>query len=446
MTEWIANRRILVIDDNQGVHESFRKVLCPEMLDTSGLGELEQSLLGTVLGGNRHLPQFEMFSAYQGDEAVRRVGNALESGQPFAMAFVDVRMPPGMDGIETSVALWKADPDLQVVICTAYSDYSWDEIMHRLGYSHRLVILKKPFENIEVLQMACSFTEKWNVTRQARLRQRELESSVNARTKELLNANIELHREMKDRSNAEKQLHRARQFEVVGQVSAGVAQHIQHATSIVGESAGKILDRAPDVEGVRSSVEQIRNAVDRAGNVVRQLLAFSQKLLVQPVETNINALLDSLMAKTTRTAGPACRIEWIPGSGLPRLMLDPRLFQEVLHHLVSNARDAMKNGGAIRIETALDDVTSEKASRSFDARPGRFVRITIQDGGCGIDTDVVDKMFTPFFSTKEMDRGIGLGLSVAYGIIRQHEGWIDVESAHGRGTSVHVFLPAPVED
>src|SRR5207237_7805350 len=133
-------------------------------------------------------PVFEVDSAFQGQEGLTMVLRAQEEGRPYAMAFIDVRMPPGWDGVETTARIWEVDPEVQVVICTAYSDYSWDEMLEKLGRSDRLVILKKPFDNIEVLQLANALTEKWRLIQQVKLQIAELEKAVTARTEELRNS------------------------------------------------------------------------------------------------------------------------------------------------------------------------------------------------------------------------------------------------------------------
>src|SRR5207245_726610 len=135
---------------------------------------------------------FELISAFQGLEALELVKQALAEGRPFAMAFLDVRMPPGWDGVETAARLWQVCPDLQIVICTAYSDYSWDEMRARLDQPDSLVILKKPFDNVEVQQLAHAMTKKWLLSRQARLQLSELERMVCERTRELQKANQSL--------------------------------------------------------------------------------------------------------------------------------------------------------------------------------------------------------------------------------------------------------------
>src|SRR5258708_4890655 len=152
----------------------------------------------SVLFDKPHVPvnvtTFELESAYQGKEALEKVTKAIKDGKPYALAFIDVRMPPGWDGVETIEHLWQVDPALQVVVCTAYSDYSWEKMTVRLGVNDNLVILKKPFDNIEVLQLAHALTKKWYVTEQAHFRLETLDKMVQERTRALEDSNAELRR------------------------------------------------------------------------------------------------------------------------------------------------------------------------------------------------------------------------------------------------------------
>ncbi|HXF09424.1 MAG TPA: response regulator, partial [Desulfuromonadaceae bacterium] len=163
------NRRILIIDDNRAIHDDFRKILARPKAAPTSLAEAEAALFGDAIP-KIELPDFEIDSAFQGQEGLELIEKSLAEERPYAMAFVDVRMPPGWDGVETTAKIWQKYPDLQVVICTAYSDYSWEDMLKKLGFSDRLVILKKPFDNIEVLQLAVSMTEKWRLYYQARLK------------------------------------------------------------------------------------------------------------------------------------------------------------------------------------------------------------------------------------------------------------------------------------
>jgi PAS domain S-box-containing protein len=185
-----VNKRVLVIDDNRAIHDDFRKVLT-DLGANSGIDAAEEALFGTTADTRTPRATFDLSYASQGLEGVAKIQEAREAGAPFAMAFVDVRMPPGIDGIETTVKIWETAPDTQIVICTAYSDYSWEEMIGKVGYSDKLVLLKKPFDNVEVLQLACALTEKWRLAQEAKLKMDQLERMVSARTAELRGA-IEL--------------------------------------------------------------------------------------------------------------------------------------------------------------------------------------------------------------------------------------------------------------
>jgi len=158
-----GNRRVLVIDDNPAIHEDFKKILTKRSAPDSALENLEAAFLADNAAVNKRAV-FEMDSAFQGQEGAAKHKQAQAEGRPYALAFVDMRMPPGWDGVETIKELWKQDARLQVVICTAYSDHSWDEIIDELGNRQNLVVLKKPFENVEVLQLAEMLSEKWSLT------------------------------------------------------------------------------------------------------------------------------------------------------------------------------------------------------------------------------------------------------------------------------------------
>jgi two-component system cell cycle sensor histidine kinase/response regulator CckA len=196
-----AARRVLVIDDTRAIHDDFKKILQSERLP-SGLEEAESALFGEP----DPLPpktNFELDSAFQGEEGLELVSRAVTQGRPYQMVFVDVRMPPGLDGIETSCRLWRIDPDLQIVICTAYSDYSWQDMIAKVGHSDRFVILKKPFDTVEVLQLANALTEKWRLLQATRRKMDGLEALVKERTLHLQAANEQLQHEVARRIRRE---------------------------------------------------------------------------------------------------------------------------------------------------------------------------------------------------------------------------------------------------
>jgi PAS domain S-box-containing protein len=183
------NRRVLVIDDNRAIHDDFRKILCPEC-DTAALDATETLVFGPHTETVEYT-QFEVDSAYQGEEGVLMVEKAIEAGRPYALAFVDVRMPPGFDGVETTHRIWNIDPDIQIVICTAFSDHSWDELFEKLGHLDKLLILKKPFDAVEASQMGHALMEKWWLLKQTRVKMDELECRWAIANKEILFQNEE---------------------------------------------------------------------------------------------------------------------------------------------------------------------------------------------------------------------------------------------------------------
>ncbi len=189
----LVNRRILIIDDNAAIHHDFRKVLGAhaEQNAQAALGALEAEIFGEPAPGAAR-PNFEIDSAHQGQEGVAMVRQAVADGRPYAMAFVDMRMPPGWDGLETIERLWATDPDVQVVICSAHTDYDWTEVVERLGHCDKLLVLRKPAEPIEVLQCATALSRKWENDRLVKDQVGRLEEVISLRTRGLEAANRQL--------------------------------------------------------------------------------------------------------------------------------------------------------------------------------------------------------------------------------------------------------------
>ncbi len=178
-----TNRRILIVDDTPSIHQDFRKILGPVPDGEQSLAETEAALFGTL---QPQRPTFELDSAYQGQEALQLVQRALAEGRPYSLVFTDMRMPPGWDGLETIEQLWKVDPHLQIALCTAYSDYSWEAMADRLQFGDQLLVLKKPFDSLEIRQMASALTWKWQMAQDAASKMLSLEQTIEARVHELL--------------------------------------------------------------------------------------------------------------------------------------------------------------------------------------------------------------------------------------------------------------------
>jgi predicted signal transduction protein with EAL and GGDEF domain len=199
-----SNRRILVVDDNRAIHEDFRKILGPASSARDELNALDAELFGTAAESADE--SFELDSAFQGEEAIEKVRAARAAARSYALLFVDVRMPPGLDGIETTARLLREDPDVGIVICSAYSDHSWQEMTAAFGKTDRVLILKKPFDTVEVRQLAHAMQRRWELTRLAAIKVHDMAALIDAQTAELRAANDALKKEATLREEALKRL------------------------------------------------------------------------------------------------------------------------------------------------------------------------------------------------------------------------------------------------
>ena len=284
-----ANHRILLVDDNPAIHEDFRKILNASKRRNESIEHAELLLLG-VATMTVDADAFQIDSAMQGREALEKVNAALKEKRPYAMAFVDVRMPPGWDGIETIEHLWNIDPALQVVLCTAYADYSWEKMAARLGINDKLIILKKPFDNIEVLHLAHALTSKWNSAREVQRHVEELDRRVAQRTLHLRAANDELRR-------SEERFGKAFNASPVGLAiqtiddstfvdvnEAFAAMAGVPRDELIGQNPGEVrlgLDFPPAILADRRAGRPVRNAetqISTRGGAVRQALISFERI------------------------------------------------------------------------------------------------------------------------------------------------------------------------
>jgi two-component system NtrC family sensor kinase len=434
------NHRILVIDDNPAIHADFQKILCPE---TGDFDRVEAEFFSEPVPDlSSHL--FEIDSAFQGEEGLTKLQQALAEGRPYAMVFLDVRMPPGIDGVETAERLWKLSPSLQVVICTAYSDYSWEEMLARLGASDRFLVLKKPFASVEALQLACALCAKWQLTEEARDRLTETERIVDERTHELRATNERLCGEIQQRETAEAHLLRAQRLESIGTLASGIAHDLNNMLSPIFLCAELLRLKTP--EASQDLIAMIESSAERAARVVKQVLTFARGIegerlplqprqLVHEIEKIIGETFPRLIHLTSDVPADLSLIEG-----------DATQIHQVLLNLCVNARDAMLDGGTLRIEASDFEVDENYASMMPGACVGHYVRVQVSDTGNGIPPQHLEKIFDPFFTTKPLGKGTGLGLSTVVGIVRSHGGFLDVHSEMGKGTVFEIFLPAISSD
>ncbi len=667
------NRRILIIDDNRAIHDDFRKILSPANVTRAALDAAETALFGEPTDLIRQI-SFDVDSAYQGEEGVLLVQKALEAGYPYALAFVDVRMPPGWDGVETTAKIWEPDPEIQIVICTAYADYSWNEMFEKLGYRDGLLILKKPFDTVEALQLAQALTEKWWLHRQSRQKMQDLEGLIAERTGalanslSLLNATFEsmvdgivavdlsgkvasyntkfidtwkfpsemlarrdagelrdyvarqvknpatflqrikelqdkpevevfdvfelkdgrtferyifpqwidkkcvgtviswrditvrtrtevslrllesaveqtkeavvitdaeldlpgprilfinpaftrmtgyneeevlgktprilqgpltdksvlsrlrenlergkvfegetinyrkdgkafnlewqiapvrnttgkithfvaIQHDITERKRLEGQLFQSQKLETVGKLAGGIAHEFNSIlTAIIGQSE-LLLGDLPKESPLTNNAMEISKAAERAATLTRQLLAYGRKQILQPETMDLNRVAASMESMIRFLLGGGVDLQMAPFINLHSVKADAGQIEQVIMNMVINARDAMPNGGKLILETANVSFDAESVGRYPELKPGDYAMLAITDTGTGMSEEVKTRIFEPFFSTKGVGQGTGLGLSTCYGIIKQSGGHISVYSELARGSTFKIYLP-----
>lgn len=245
-----------------------------------------------------------------------------------------------------------------------------------------------------------------------------------------------------ERLNLEAQYRHAQKLESVGQVAAGIAHDYNNILTVIQGYADFALPLAGTDAQLITSLKQISGASRRAAALTRKLLTFSQKQIIQTKPLDLNAVLADFGKMLPRLLGEDITLEITTASGLPAIQADVGMIEQVIMNLVVNARDAMPKGGRLTIITSLAEINEDYVRRHVEARTGRFLSISFRDTGCGMDADTMVRIFEPFFSTKGADRGSGLGLATVQGIVKQHQGWIEVTSAINAGSTFRILFPA----
>ncbi|MES2981307.1 MAG: response regulator [Verrucomicrobiota bacterium] len=433
-TSGAPRHRVLIVDDNRAIHEDFRKTLLPGTND--GFAEDEAAFFGTETTPKMDCP-FDLTFASQGPEALDLIVQALAENQPFSLIFMDVRMPPGWDGIETTARIWEVDPDVQVVICTAYSDYSWDEMTSKLGRSDRLLILKKPFDTIEVIQLAHSLTAKWSLLQGVRHQQQSLELAVQARTSELELAKTALELEIVERQKILGELSLARDSAIESvrlksQFLANMSHEIRTPMNGIIGMADLML-HAPLTLEQRDYMETIRSSADLLLGIINDILDSSKiesgKLTFEHFNFNLREMVEGTMDVVANTAQKkGLELAGCVHIEVPEIVRgDPGRLRQVLTNIAGNAVKFTEHGEVSLVVSAISETPTHT-----------LVRFEITDTGIGIDENARAHIFEPFIqvdgSNTRKYGGTGLGLTISRQIVEALGGQIGVDSKLGEGS------------
>jgi signal transduction histidine kinase/ActR/RegA family two-component response regulator len=260
-----------------------------------------------------------------------------------------------------------------------------------------------------------------------------------------LRTQLERNRAESEKERIQAQLLHAQKLEAVGILAGGVAHDFNNLLTAIQVSADLAMLDVDEATPVYRTLQEIHQVSSHAGDLARQLLLFSRKHPMEYIPMNLNSTIENLKKMLNRLIGEDIEIQTRLDAEIWNVMADQGTMEQVVMNLILNARDAMPNGGRLAIQTGNVELTPGTMGKIPESRPGRFVKMTVQDTGIGMTPETLSRIFEPFFSTKGPGKGTGLGLSVVYGIVKQHEGWINVTSDPGNGSNFEVYLPAVSE-
>jgi two-component system, NtrC family, sensor kinase len=459
--------RILIVDDNPSIHDDFRKILCPAANTDTRSEELESLLFGSPAKAAPSVT-FELDSASQGQMALVKLQEALAEDRPYALAFVDIRMPPGWDGVETVNHLWDLYPSLQVVICTAYSDYSWEDMRSVLKQPDSLVVLKKPFDNVEIQQLAHTLARKWELNLQAEMGLHRLEESIRtllAPTGDrstvpsrpdpdfqmpfstqsdghqfvaaLRRLSQTLESTRTQLRQAELQLVHSEKMASLGRLSAGILHEINNplnysmaALTLLENSANRLPDNFR--EDHLDTLKDMRDGCSRMVEITGSLRKFAHPEDGPLREVRVNDTVRTAMRLMAAETNEDITVENRISENVIVLGAGSKLTQ-VFINLIHNSAHALR--GKIREPGAVLRILFEAA-----AVDGRTV-ISVSDNGIGIPAAEIGKIFDPFYTTKDVGQGTGLGLGICHQILKQFGAIITVDSQPGILTRFNLSFP-----
>ncbi|MDZ7831429.1 MAG: ATP-binding protein [Desulfobacterales bacterium] len=244
-----------------------------------------------------------------------------------------------------------------------------------------------------------------------------------------------------DREKLQAQLNQAQKMESVGRLAGGVAHDFNNKLTVINGYAEMAIGMMDPSDPLRETIREIYTAGKKSADIVRQLMAFARQQTINPVQLDLNDTISGMLKMLQRLIGENIELVWHPGNNLWPVKLDPSQADQTMTNLAVNARDAIADVGKIKIETNNVEVDENYCTLYPYFVPGQYVMLSVSDDGSGMDKETLANLFEPFFTTKEIGKGTGLGLAMIYGIVKQHNGFINVDSESGQGTTVKIYLP-----
>ena len=253
-------------------------------------------------------------------------------------------------------------------------------------------------------------------------------------------------RDITEHKRLEAQLRQAQKMDAVGRLAGGVAHDFNNMLGVIIGRAELALRKLDPANPLFAALQEIQKAAGRSADLTRQLLAFARKQTVSPKILNLNETVEGMLKMLRRLIGEDIDLTWLPKKEGCQVKMDPSQIDQILANLCVNARDAIAGVGKIIIETDITTFDEAYCDNHIGAVPGNYALLAVSDDGCGMSKETLDRMFEPFFTTKELGKGTGLGLATVYGIVKQNNGFIDVRSKIGHGTSFNIYLPLYLEE
>ncbi len=426
----IERSRILIVDDNPAIHEDIKKILeIQEANQNEEMDKFEEMLFDSKpMPKSRPRMIYDIDDAYKGEEAVKMVEEAERKGRQYSLIFMDVRMPPGIDGIQAIEIIWKKHSFIEIVICTAFSDYSWDEILDKFGYTDQLLFMKKPFNVVALRQTALSLTSKWRIAKRNREYMKHLESEVERRTKELKRL-VKHMKKMKEKAEEADQLKSAFLSNMSHEIRTPM-NAILGFTTLLSKSGLSEEDKNKYITYIQNSGKNLLTLINDIIDIAK---IEAKQLKLEYSTVDLNQLLDELREQTiqhvNRLEKKDLKVSLFKGKENIVIDTDPHRLRQVLSNLLNNAVK-FTDEGAIEF--------------GYECKQNN-IQFFVKDTGIGIPEQEFKEIFKRFGQSNAITsghhEGTGLGLAISKNIVELLHGEIWVKSVVGQGSCFYFLLP-----